>query len=168
MYTCTNWELVKQFHVATNDLEDIAWSPDTACLAAWDNSLTYNLVVVTPEGETLATYSAYSNALGIKTVQWSPSGQMLSIGSFDQVAVAVQHNQTQPWNCTWMVSILFAVDIPCHDYPHLDFCCMFPRICAPDRNRACICCQAVWLVSLPAQSQVFSTINLCCSTLHVH
>lgn len=88
MYTCSNWELVKQFQAATSDLEDIAWSPDAACLAAWDNCLTYNLTVCTPGGETLAKYSAYSNALGIKTMEWSPSGQMLVIGSFDQVGSA--------------------------------------------------------------------------------
>lgn len=88
MYTCSNWALVKQFHVATTDLEDIAWSPDAACLAAWDNCLSYNLTVCNPDGETLAKYSAYTNALGIKTVEWSPSGQMLIIGSFDQVRSA--------------------------------------------------------------------------------
>lgn len=90
MYTCSNWSLIKQFQVATTDLEDIAWSPDAACLVAWDTCLSYSLTVFTPEGETLAKYSAYSNALGVKTVQWAPSGQMLIIGSFDQVSSVAQ------------------------------------------------------------------------------
>lgn len=84
MYTCNDWSLVKQFPVALSDLEDMAWSPDCACLVAWDTCLTYKLMVYSPDGDLLTAYSAYSDALGIKTVQWSPSGQMLAIGSFDQ------------------------------------------------------------------------------------
>ena len=84
MYTCSDWSLVKQFPAATSDLEDLAWSPDCACLVAWDNCLTYKLVVHSPDGEMLTAYSAYADALGIKAVQWSPSGQMLAVGSFDQ------------------------------------------------------------------------------------
>ena len=30
------------------------------------------------------SYSAYDDALGIKTVRWSPTGQLLAVGSFDQ------------------------------------------------------------------------------------
>jgi len=43
--------------------------------------------VCTPQGETLTVYSAYPCALGIKSVEWSPSGQMLAVGSFDQAGV---------------------------------------------------------------------------------
>ena len=50
----------------------------------WDTCLAYKLVVSTLQGEVLTTYSAYANALGIKSVEWSPSGQMLAVGSFDQ------------------------------------------------------------------------------------
>ena len=85
MYTCANWQLEQQFPVATADLEDIAWSPDGACLAAWDTCLTYKLSVFTPDGQMLTAYSAYQNALGIKAIEWSPSGQLLAVGSFDQV-----------------------------------------------------------------------------------
>ena len=89
MYTCSNWSLLKQFPAATTDLEDLAWSPDCACLVVWDTCLTYKLVVHSPEGEMLTSYSAYADALGIKAVQWSPSGQMLAVGSFDQACPAV-------------------------------------------------------------------------------
>ena len=84
MYTCADWQLAHHFQLATADLEDIAWSPDCACLVAWDTCLTYKLVVFAPNGEMLTSYSAYQNALGIKSVAWSPSGQLLAVGSFDQ------------------------------------------------------------------------------------
>lgn len=37
------------------------------------------------DGKCLTCYRAYSDALGIKTVAWSPSGQLLAVGSYDQV-----------------------------------------------------------------------------------
>lgn len=96
MYTCANWQLAHQFQLSTADLEDIAWSPDCACLVAWDSCLTYKLLVCDIEGEVLVAYSAYQNALGIKSVQWSPSGQLLAIGSFDQVCYAAWLLQSKP------------------------------------------------------------------------
>ncbi|DBA84979.1 TPA: hypothetical protein ACH3X2_005718 [Trebouxia sp. C0005] len=96
MYTCSNWSLVHQFPISTSDLEDLAWSPDCACLVAWDSCLTYKLVVCTPQGEILTVYSAYPNALGIKSVEWSPSGQMLAVGSFDQEARILNHATWSP------------------------------------------------------------------------
>ena len=49
--------------------------------------------VYTPEGECLAAFQAYSGALGVKSLAWSPSGQLLAVGSYDQVrpAVPLQH-----------------------------------------------------------------------------
>ena len=31
-------------------------------------------------------YQAYENALGLKTVAWNPTGQLLALGSYDQLA----------------------------------------------------------------------------------
>ena len=42
------------------------------------------------EGEYLAQYSAYSGALGVKSVAWAPSGQLVAVGSYDQV-LAILH-----------------------------------------------------------------------------
>lgn len=36
-----------------------------------------------PNGSLLTSFTAYENALGIKNVRWSPSGQLLAIGSYD-------------------------------------------------------------------------------------
>ena len=37
------------------------------------------------DGKCLTCYRAYSDALGVKSVAWSPSGQLLAVGSYDQV-----------------------------------------------------------------------------------
>ena len=43
------------------------------------------VVVYGLDGRVLTSYRAYSDALGIKSVAWSPSGQLLAVGSYDQV-----------------------------------------------------------------------------------
>lgn len=88
----------------TNDLEDIAWSPDGRFIAAWEtvldvsldhygrflicqchhHLLQYSVYIYYPDGRQVASYSAYDVGLGIKSVRWSPSSQFLAIGSFDQ------------------------------------------------------------------------------------
>lgn len=73
----------------TQDLADLAWSPDGSCFAVWDILLTYKLLIYSSSGHCLASYSAYQDALGIRTVQWSPDGQMLAVGSYDQVTLVV-------------------------------------------------------------------------------
>ncbi len=36
-------------------------------------------------GHPVCTYSAYQDSLGVKGVSWSPSGDLLALGSYDQV-----------------------------------------------------------------------------------
>lgn len=38
----------------------------------------------TPDGRNVGRYAAYEDALGVKTVAWSPTGKLLAIGSYDQ------------------------------------------------------------------------------------
>lgn len=37
------------------------------------------------DGSCLGTHSAYDDALGIKAACWSPGGDVLAVGSYDQV-----------------------------------------------------------------------------------
>ena len=60
------------------------WSPDGSCIAVWDGPLQDGVCLYTPEGEYLAQYSAHAASLGVRTVAWAPSGQLLAIGSFDE------------------------------------------------------------------------------------
>ena len=64
--------------------QDLAYSPDGRYIAAWDSVLSYRVVVYTESGECVANYSAYADALGVRSVAWSPPGDVLAVGSYDQ------------------------------------------------------------------------------------
>ncbi|GAB4821177.1 hypothetical protein N2152v2_008223 [Parachlorella kessleri] len=97
MYDCASWAVVAQFGVATQDLADLAWSPDGSCLAVWDSPAhSYTVAIYTPEGECLTCYQAYSEGLGVKSLAWSPSGQLLAVGSFDQEVRVLNHVTWNP------------------------------------------------------------------------
>lgn len=91
IFACSSWQLVKHFEVETNDLADLAWSPDGRVLCVWDSLLRYELLVYSMDGRCLSRYSAYEFALGVKSVCWSPSSQFLAIGSFDEKCRVLNH-----------------------------------------------------------------------------
>jgi WD40 repeat protein len=97
------WELVKHFSVCTRDLADLKWSPNGRVLCVWESSLEYKVVIYSPDGTMIKSYSAYEDALGIKTIQWSPSSQLLAIGSYDGKARILN-------NLTWKVITDFSHD----------------------------------------------------------
>ncbi|KAL9643218.1 hypothetical protein ABK040_014675 [Willaertia magna] len=107
------WELVKHFPVRTKNLVDMKWSPDGRFLVVWDSNLEYSITIYSPAGSEVAHYSAYSDMLGIKTVKWSPSGQLLSIGSFDQKARILNH-------LTWKLTACYEHNSPLsiENYPN--------------------------------------------------
>ncbi|EGD72033.1 hypothetical protein PTSG_00050 [Salpingoeca rosetta] len=82
--TCESWQVVRRFQTETSDATDLTWSPDDHHLCIWDSPLTYTACVYSISGKLLRTFSAYSDALGIKSVAWAPSSQLLAIGSYDQ------------------------------------------------------------------------------------
>lgn len=94
LISSSNWSLQSRVAVPTQDLADLAWAPDSRCFAVWDTLLTYKLLIYSSEGIRLATYSAYQDALGIRTVQWSPNGNLLAVGSHDQVLCLLSSEKT--------------------------------------------------------------------------
>ena len=95
------------------------WSPDGSCIAVWDGYLQHGVCLYTPDGEYLAKHSAGAGSLGVRTVAWAPSGQLLAVAGFDQViACAVLGSNTS--NCrTQGVSLLPSRSSTMHQLPGL-------------------------------------------------
>lgn len=89
LLSCDTWEIMGVFAVDTLDLADIEWSPDDSAIVVWDSFLEYKVLIYTPDGRCLLKYQAYESGLGVKTVSWSPCGQFLAIGSYDQMLRAL-------------------------------------------------------------------------------
>ena len=95
IFSTKRWEIVGTFKVDTKDLADLSWCPDDSCICVIDSSLEYRMLMYTLDGRCLKTFQAYQDALGIKSFSWSPSGQLIAIGSYDQ-GVRILNNLT--WN----------------------------------------------------------------------
>lgn len=87
------WELVKTFPIKTKHLHDLKWSPNGKgrLICCWDSILDYQLYIYSPTGQCIHSFSAYENALGIRAVRWSPTAQLLAIGSFDMKIRLLNH-----------------------------------------------------------------------------
>ena len=91
IFDCSIWKLWRQFNVDTKDCKELRWSPNSQVICLWDSPLEYNILIYSIDGQTLGSYSAYNNALGIKKVAWSPSSQFLAIGSYDEKVRIINH-----------------------------------------------------------------------------
>ena len=67
------------------DAAALAWNPDSSCLAVWDSPLSYRVLLYGRDGSPKASFCAYEDALGVVGGSWGPSGQLLAVGSCDQV-----------------------------------------------------------------------------------
>ncbi|KAK9699303.1 hypothetical protein RND81_08G166000 [Saponaria officinalis] len=84
LLSCDSWEIIRVFPVDTLDFADMEWSPDDSAILVWDSPLEYKVLVYTPDGRCLLKYQAYESGLGVKSISWSPCGQFLAVGSYDQ------------------------------------------------------------------------------------
>lgn len=79
----STWQLVRHSLLNTEDCAGAVWSPNRDCLAVWDSNLYYRVQIITLDGRCEFDYTAYEHQLGVKVVSWSPNGQLLLVGSFD-------------------------------------------------------------------------------------
>ena len=66
------------------DAQGLKWSPCGRWLAVWDSAVAgYKVLVYTADGHLFRTHEKPCEGLGIKSVEWSPSSDFLTIGSYD-------------------------------------------------------------------------------------
>jgi len=91
IFDCMSWNLVKHFEPDTEDMSGLQWSPDGRVLCVWESCLKYKLLLYSVDGRCLATFAAYADALGTKSVCWAPTSQFLAAGSYDQKVRLLNH-----------------------------------------------------------------------------
>ena len=95
IFNAEKWSLVHHFPLDTKDLIGLSWSPNGGVICAWDSCLYYQLFLYTLDGRRISSYTPYLEphhySLGLRSVCWSPTGQFLAIGGYDQKLRLLNH-----------------------------------------------------------------------------
>lgn len=95
IFDSDKWSLAHHFPVATKDLAGLSWSPSGSVICVWESCLNYQLFLYTLDGQNVASYTPYSDpsqfGLGARVVSWSPTGQFLAVGGYDQKVRLLNH-----------------------------------------------------------------------------
>ena len=100
VFNLSSWAMLSHFQVATEDLTAIQFSPDCSHICVLDSAIFCKLAVYSIDGRCLVELSPYSNALGFRCIDWSPSGQLLAVGAYDHKIRVLNH-------LTWSVLLDF-------------------------------------------------------------
>ncbi|RKO97662.1 hypothetical protein CXG81DRAFT_12185 [Caulochytrium protostelioides] len=103
----TTWQTVHAFPCGTNDLRHLQWSPDGRYLAIWDGLFDPRVFVYLPTGQLVAEYAPdpcgapetgrpRTGGLGIRTVAWAPSAQLLALGGYNGRVTLLNHYTWKP------------------------------------------------------------------------
>ncbi|KAF0301546.1 WD repeat-containing protein WRAP73 [Amphibalanus amphitrite] len=83
LFATSGWELIKHIDSVGQDVAGLSWSPDSELFALWDGLLQSRVAVYDLTGRRLAEVKLPGSPLGVSTVHWSPSGQLLAATGFD-------------------------------------------------------------------------------------
>ena len=84
-----SYGVLKTFNPPTSDAQGLQWSPNGKWLAIWDNASTgFKVLIYTADGNLYRTYTGdyfddELQGLGVKTIEWSPNGDFLAIGGYE-------------------------------------------------------------------------------------
>ncbi|KAF8419321.1 hypothetical protein EV426DRAFT_291421 [Tirmania nivea] len=80
----TNYRLASTWTLPTLDAQGLKWAPCGRWIAVWESAaLGYKVLIYTSDGHLYRTYDRQCEGLGVKSVEWSPNSDFLTIGSYD-------------------------------------------------------------------------------------
>lgn len=90
-------ELIKSVELPTADAQEVAWSPDGRWLAIRDAASSgHKVLIYTADGHLFKTYAREESTgdvgLGIKRLEWSPSGGLLALGDYNDIVTILSKN----------------------------------------------------------------------------
>ena len=92
----STYMVINQNVLPNFDAQGLKWSPDGRWIAVWDAaSRGFGLDIYTPDGHLYRTCNRKPeqdiDGLGIKTIEWSTSGDTLAVGDFDNKITLLSH-----------------------------------------------------------------------------
>jgi len=80
----TNYKLASTWTLPTLDAQGLKWAPCGRWIAVWESAASgYKVLIYTSDGHLYRTYDRQCDGLGVKSVEWSPNSDFLTIGSYD-------------------------------------------------------------------------------------
>lgn len=98
-----SYAVIKSIALPTNDAQGLKWSPDGRWLAIWDSATTgYKALIYTADGHLYRTYTGdyYEDhliGLGVRSIEWSPSGDFLAIGGYEKTITLLSTKTVYPF-----------------------------------------------------------------------
>lgn len=92
MYQCSDWRQTVHVSLSTHDATEASWSPSGDSIALCDGPAHgYRFYVVAADGSPLASYLPPVAGLGVRHLSWSPSGQLLAVGTHEDGLDILDH-----------------------------------------------------------------------------
>ena len=93
----TNYRLASTWTLPTLDAQGLKWAPCGRWIAVWESAASgYKVYIYTSDGHLYRTYDKPCDGLGVKSVEWSPNGDFLTIGSYDGKLVFLSNYTFSP------------------------------------------------------------------------
>lgn len=91
IYDAETWSILNTASLTTVDAQGLKWSPDGRWLAVWETpSIGFQVHIYTADGILYRVYTGEAPddtlaGLGVRSIEWSPTGEFLAIGGFEHI-----------------------------------------------------------------------------------